>query len=56
MKGKYNKSYFYKLIDKSFGKNEYVVKNKLLTILDLHIRDNEYITTDEMIGRLQRAI
>lgn len=56
MKGKYNKSYFYRLIDKSFSNNESIVKNRLLTVLDLHIQDNEYLTTDEMIGRLQRAI
>lgn len=56
MKGKYNKIYFYGLIDRSFSPSEYIIKHRLLTILDLYIGDNEYVTTDEMFKRLQLAI
>lgn len=56
MKPKFNKSYFMREIHNCFKPYEFKQRNILLTIVDLQIGDNEYITKDEMFKRLQLAI
>jgi len=56
MKAKFNKRFFEDKISQCFSQEEESTKNKMLLVLNLKMRDNEYITWDEMFDRLKRAI
>lgn len=56
MKPKFNIKYFERAISQCFTPEEESTKNKMLTVLSLKMKHDEYITWDEMFNRLKRTV